>query len=45
MSDLPRLVISAPASGHGKTAIAVGILAACSARRVPAASPRYAASV
>jgi cobyrinic acid a,c-diamide synthase len=37
VSDLPRLVISAPASGHGKTAIAVGILAACAARRIPAA--------
>src|ERR671920_931210 len=33
----PRLVVSAPASGHGKTAIAVGILAACAARGVPAA--------
>jgi len=33
----PRLVVSAPASGHGKTAIAVGLLAACAARGVPAA--------
>jgi cobyrinic acid a,c-diamide synthase len=33
----PRLVISAPASGHGKTAIAVGILAACAARGIPVA--------
>src|SRR4051812_19393213 len=32
-----RLVVSAPASGHGKTAIAVGLLAACAARGVPAA--------
>jgi cobyrinic acid a,c-diamide synthase len=33
----PRLVISAPSSGHGKTAIAVGILAACAARGITAA--------
>jgi cobyrinic acid a,c-diamide synthase len=33
----PRLVVSAPSSGHGKTAIAVGLLAAFSARGVPAA--------
>jgi cobyrinic acid a,c-diamide synthase len=33
----PRLVVSAPASGHGKTAIAVGLLAACTARGIPAA--------
>jgi cobyrinic acid a,c-diamide synthase len=37
MTAQPRLVISAPASGHGKTAIAVGMLAACAARGVPAA--------
>ncbi|WP_030439701.1 cobyrinate a,c-diamide synthase [Actinoplanes subtropicus] len=37
MSALPRLVVSAPSSGHGKTAIAVGLLAACVARGVPAA--------
>jgi len=33
----PRLVVSAPSSGHGKTAIAVGLLAACSARGITAA--------
>ena len=37
MTAQPRLVISAPSSGHGKTAIAVGILAAFAARGVPAA--------
>jgi cobyrinic acid a,c-diamide synthase len=37
MSAHARLVVSAPSSGHGKTAIAVGLLAACSARGVPAA--------
>ena len=37
MTAQPRLVVSAPSSGHGKTAIAVGILAACAARRIPAA--------
>ncbi|HET9516427.1 MAG TPA: cobyrinate a,c-diamide synthase [Actinoplanes sp.] len=36
MTTLPRLVVSAPASGHGKTAIAVGLLAACAARGVVA---------
>ncbi|RSM51673.1 cobyrinate a,c-diamide synthase [Actinoplanes sp. ATCC 53533] len=36
MSAHSRLVVSAPSSGHGKTAIAVGLLAACSARGVPA---------
>jgi cobyrinic acid a,c-diamide synthase len=33
----PRLVVSAPSSGHGKTAIAVGLLAALSGRGIPAA--------
>ncbi|GIF08591.1 hypothetical protein Asi03nite_61290 [Actinoplanes siamensis] len=33
----PRLVVSAPASGHGKTAIAVGLLAAMAARGIPTA--------
>jgi cobyrinic acid a,c-diamide synthase len=33
----PRLVVSAPSSGHGKTAIAVGVLAACAARGMSAA--------
>ena len=37
MTAQPRLVVSAPSSGHGKTAIAVGVLAACAARGVPAA--------
>ncbi|WP_239168680.1 cobyrinate a,c-diamide synthase, partial [Paractinoplanes deccanensis] len=37
MSAQPRLVVSAPASGHGKTAIAVGLLAAAAARGIPAA--------
>ncbi len=37
MAAQPRLVVSAPSSGHGKTAIAVGVLAACAARRIPAA--------
>lgn len=30
--SLPRLVIAAPASGHGKTTVAVGVMAALSAR-------------
>jgi cobyrinic acid a,c-diamide synthase len=33
----PRLVVSAPSSGHGKTAIAVGLLAAMAARGLPTA--------
>ncbi len=37
MTAQPRLVVSAPSSGHGKTAIAVGVLAACAARGIPAA--------
>ncbi|MFG1608822.1 cobyrinate a,c-diamide synthase [Actinoplanes sp. NPDC049265] len=37
MTAQPRLVVSAPASGHGKTAIAVGLLAAYASRGVPAA--------
>nr|WP_296064790.1 cobyrinate a,c-diamide synthase [uncultured Actinoplanes sp.] len=37
MSAQPRLVVSAPSSGHGKTAIAVGLLAAAAARGIPAA--------
>ena len=32
MSAIPRVVISAPSSGHGKTAVAVGLLAAFVAR-------------
>jgi cobyrinic acid a,c-diamide synthase len=36
MTVQPRLVVSAPSSGHGKTAIAVGLLAACAARGVAA---------
>lgn len=30
--SLPRLVIAAPGSGHGKTTVAVGVMAALSAR-------------
>jgi cobyrinic acid a,c-diamide synthase len=37
MTAQPRLVVSAPSSGHGKTAIAVGVLAACAARGIAAA--------
>ncbi|MDT5042753.1 MAG: cobyrinic acid a,c-diamide synthase [Actinoplanes sp.] len=37
MSAQPRLVVSAPSSGHGKTAIAVGLLAAAAAHGVPSA--------
>jgi cobyrinic acid a,c-diamide synthase len=37
MTAQPRLMVSAPSSGHGKTAIAVGVLAACAARGIPAA--------
>ncbi|WP_248294598.1 cobyrinate a,c-diamide synthase [Actinoplanes sp. TBRC 11911] len=37
MSAQPRLVVSAPSSGHGKTAIAVGLLAAATARGIQAA--------
>ncbi|MEU7870975.1 cobyrinate a,c-diamide synthase [Dactylosporangium sp. NPDC049140] len=37
MSTIPRLVISAPSSGHGKTAVSVGLLAALSARGYRAA--------
>ncbi|MEV6848707.1 cobyrinate a,c-diamide synthase [Actinoplanes sp. NPDC051411] len=36
MNVQPRLVVSAPSSGHGKTAIAVGLLAAAAARGVTA---------
>ena len=32
MSSVPRVVISAPSSGHGKTAVAIGLLAAYAAR-------------
>lgn len=32
MSSIPRIVISAPSSGHGKTAVSVGVLAALAAR-------------
>ena len=34
MTAQPRLVVSAPSSGHGQTAIAVGLLAAAEARGV-----------
>ncbi|CAM3145788.1 cobyrinate a,c-diamide synthase [Stackebrandtia soli] len=46
MTDVPRLVISAPSSGHGKTAVAVGLLAALTARELSASAfkigPDYA---
>jgi cobyrinic acid a,c-diamide synthase len=32
MAAIPRLVVAAPASGHGKTAVAVGLLAALAGR-------------
>jgi len=32
MSAIPRVVVSAPSSGHGKTAVSVGLLAAFTAR-------------
>src|SRR2546429_438549 len=32
MTAMPRVVISAPSSGHGKTAVSVGLLAAYAAR-------------
>lgn len=32
MTSIPRIVISAPSSGHGKTAVSVGVLAALTAR-------------
>ncbi len=32
MAAIPRIVIAAPASGHGKTAVAVGLLAALAGR-------------
>lgn len=37
MSTIPRLVISAPSSGHGKTAVSVGLLSALTARGYRAA--------
>ncbi|MEV1290324.1 cobyrinate a,c-diamide synthase [Micromonospora sp. NPDC049679] len=37
MTAVPRLVVSAPSSGHGKTAVAVGLLAACAARGITVA--------
>lgn len=46
MTGVPRLVVSAPASGHGKTAVAVGLLAAYTARGLTTAGfkvgPDYA---
>ena len=32
MSAIPRIVVSAPSSGHGKTAVSVGLLAALAGR-------------
>jgi cobyrinic acid a,c-diamide synthase len=37
MTAVPRLVVSAPSSGHGKTAFCVGLLAAFAARGLSAA--------
>ncbi len=37
MSAIPRVVVSAPSSGHGKTAVSVGLLAAYAARGLKAA--------
>lgn len=37
MTAVPRVVVSAPSSGHGKTAVAVGLLAAYAARGLAAA--------
>jgi cobyrinic acid a,c-diamide synthase len=37
MVDVPRVVIAAPASGHGKTTVATGLLAAFAARGLPVA--------
>ncbi|MEV4756077.1 cobyrinate a,c-diamide synthase [Micromonospora sp. NPDC049559] len=37
MIAVPRLVVSAPSSGHGKTAVAVGLLAAVASRGLAAA--------
>ena len=32
MVTIPRLVVAAPASGHGKTTVATGLMAALTAR-------------
>jgi cobyrinic acid a,c-diamide synthase len=37
MVNIPRVVIAAPASGHGKTTVATGLLAAFARRGVPVA--------
>ena len=37
MTAVPRVLVSAPSSGHGKTAVAVGLLAAYTARGLGAA--------
>ncbi|MGW4497741.1 cobyrinate a,c-diamide synthase [Micromonospora sp. NPDC004336] len=37
MTDVPRLVLSAPSSGHGKNALAIGLLAALADRGVDVA--------
>ena len=34
MVNIPRLVVAAPASGHGKTTVATGLMAALTARRM-----------
>ena len=35
MVSIPRVVIGAPASGHGKTTVATGLLAAFARRGLP----------
>ena len=42
MSAVPRVVVSAPSSGHGKTALAVGLLAAFAGRGLRRAGSRSA---
>jgi len=37
MVNVPRIVIAAPASGHGKTTVATGLLAAFAAKGLPVA--------
>jgi cobyrinic acid a,c-diamide synthase len=37
MVDIPRVVVAAPGSGHGKTTVATGLLAAYAARGLPVA--------
>ena len=37
MVAVPRVVVAAPGSGHGKTTVATGLLAAFAARGLPVA--------